>query len=197
MNKSETLWARWLTFMALFFMFWVYLFSDVSWTPWVSGLAAGFLAAFLTSALELWLRLFQRWSPDEKKHFDSNNQTGQASTYTQITFNSLRKLLQIHTEKEILETVMQAGIELMRVSGASFVPYDEWGQSLPTMMQGKVPGPALQSWAQRLSLPETRQECKNCETLQATSDCMLLAIIQLASAWIPLILTPVTLFKIT
>lgn len=92
----------------------------------------------------------------------------------QITLNSFRKLLHVRTEKDILEVIMQAGLELLGVDGASFVPYDEWGQTLPALTYGEVPSLTPQSWTQRLVLPETRQICKNCKALQSGSGCVLL-----------------------
>lgn len=175
MNKIDAFWARLATFGALFFMLWAYLSSTSAWVPWVSGLAASFFATLGTIVVDYWLRLFLQRKIEAKNNFKPDQRNAESSVFTLVTINSLRKLLQVHTEKEILETVLGAGVDLLGVSGSSFVPYDEWGQSLPALIHGKVPEVELQSWTQRLSLPETRQVCKNCKLLHGDSECVLLS----------------------
>jgi two-component system nitrate/nitrite sensor histidine kinase NarX len=175
MTDSKIRWAKWLAFAALIFIVEIYLLNLTPWNPWLSVLVAFLGSITLTSAIELWLHLFrQRFSKQTNADKSSTN-IAEDSSPTQISLNSLRQLLQVHTEKEILEVVIKAGVELLGVNSASFVPYDEWGQSLPAIMHGKMPDQALQSWAQRLSLPETRQVCKNCESYHAISNCVLLS----------------------
>lgn len=175
MTKSEILRARWVTLAALALVFGLYLYTSTTWNPWISVLTALLMAILLTVALEYWLRLFSKPALNEHSvTLDSRRPEGfEASIQTALVH--LRRLMEAHSEKEILETVMQAGMEIMGAEGASFVPYDEWGQSLPALTTGSIPALALQSWRQRLSLPETRQICKNCETLHGDSGCVLLS----------------------
>jgi two-component system nitrate/nitrite sensor histidine kinase NarX len=171
MKTSKILQARWVILLALMLLFGVYVRFETTWNPWISALAAASAAILVTFTLETWLRLFLQRTPQEESAVISKK-NDEAASPTNKTLNSLRRLLQVHSEKDILDEVMQVGIDLMSARGASFVPYDEWGQSLPALIHGKVPGPALQ----RLSLPETRQKCKNCESYHGSDGCVLLSI---------------------
>ena len=175
MNKLGISWARWITLLVLVLMTGFGLNSIISWNSWLGGVTAVFMAIVLTFAVEFWLRNLTLHPTEEKNTSLTNTEVSQEYAHTKIAINSLRTLLQVHSEKEILELTMQTGMELMGMSGASFIPYDEWGQSLPALFHGMVSGPALQSWAQRLSLPETRQTCKNCQEMHGSAGCILLS----------------------
>lgn len=175
MEDRELLRARWATFAALILVFGFSLFSIASWNLWVSGVVALLISALLTAVLDFWLRLSLRRAAAGQQVVETRQQLDQARLRTQVLLTLQHKFLQARSEKEILEAVMQVGAEYLGVNGVSFVPYDEWGQSLPALIHGKVPGPALQSWAQRLSLPETRQVCKNCQAMHGDSNCVLLS----------------------
>ena len=184
MKKLEVPWVRWVTLSLLVLTMGFGLHILISWNSALGGFAAIILALLVTIATDFWFRKnFLRPIPGQAQDYSVKKTRIQQTlgpdetefTQTKITINTLRTLLQAHSEKEILESIMQAGTELLGMSGASFIPYDEWGQSLPALFHGKVPGPALQSWAQRLSSPETRQICKNCEAMHASSGCVLLS----------------------
>lgn len=174
MDDRELLQARWTTFTALSLIVGFYLLVVARWNPWLSIAVALLTAASLTAILEFWLRLSLRQAAGGKRFADTLFQLDQARNRTQAALSLQRKFLEARSEKEILDDVLQIGIESLRAAGASFVPYDEWGQSLPALTQGKVPEAALQFWAKRLSLPETRKECKNCQAYQSSPGCALL-----------------------
>jgi two-component system nitrate/nitrite sensor histidine kinase NarX len=176
MDDRELLRARLATFAALFLVFGFYLSTAAPWILIVSGVIALFTAALLTAVLEFWLRLSLRRASSGQQIIDVSKQIELEQTRLQVTVLALGRFLQAHSEKEILETVMQTGMQLFSFGGSSFVPYDEWGQSLPALMLGKVPGTVLQSWAQRLSLPETRQVCKSCQVYHGEAGCVLLSL---------------------
>ncbi len=165
---------RWATFAALILVFGFSFLSVASWSLWVSGLVALAISALLTAVLEFWLRLSLRRASAGQQVADIRVQLDQSRTQAQSLLKVQQKFLEARTAKEILEATMQVGVEFLGVNGVSFVPYDEWGQSLPALVYGKVPTLALQSWEQRLSLPETRQTCKNCHALHGDSNCVLL-----------------------
>ena len=175
MNDREILRARWATFTALSLIVGFYLLAVVHWNLWLSVVVALLTAAFLTAILEFWLQLSLRQAAGGQRFADTLFQLDQARIRTQAALSLQRKFLEARSEKEILEDIMQTGIESLRASGASFVPYDEWGQSLPALTQGKVPDAALQFWMKRLSMPETRQACKNCQAYHSGPGCVLLS----------------------
>ena len=175
MEDKELLRARWATLAALILVFGFSLYSIASWNLWVSGALAVLISALLTAVLEIWLRLSLRRAAAGQQAAETRQQLEQARLRTQVLLAFQNRLLLARSEKEILEAAMQVGSQVLGVNGASFVPYDEWGQSLPALTHGKVPGLALQSWAQRLSQPETRQVCKNCQVLHGGPGCILLA----------------------
>ena len=174
MKKLEVPWVRWVTLSVLVLLTGFGLHNLVSWNASLGVIAAIILTVIFITGIDVWFRKLYQYPLQKNGLEQSSSQQETEFTQTKITINTLRTLLQAHSEKEILESIMQAGLELLRMNGVSFIPYDEWGQSLPALFHGKVPGPALQSWAQRLSSPETRQICKNCEALHSSGDCVLL-----------------------
>ena len=178
MKKEIVVWVRWVFYgLILFagFVFWVYANKIFSWN--VAILAASALIFFSLVAG------FSRIFFSEPRQFDDKNQIGfeqkkefnGSNEYHEVAIRSIQSLLNAHTEKDIIEIALRSGVELTGVSGSSFIPYNEWGQSLPALIHGKVPAPVLQSWAFSLASPETRQVCKNCKVLQGSSNCVLLS----------------------
>ncbi len=167
--------GRLATTATLFLVFSFYLYTAASWSLLVSGLIAFFTAIVLTAVLDFWLRLSLQRVSRSQQLLQTGKQLELEQARLHLSLSALGKLLQAHSEKEILEITMQAGMQLFPVVGASFVPYDEWGRPLPALVSGKVPLPAHQSSEQRLSLPETRQICKNCLALHSEAGCILLS----------------------
>jgi two-component system, NarL family, nitrate/nitrite sensor histidine kinase NarX len=174
MDDRELLQARWVTFTALSLIVGFYLWVVARWNPWLSIALALLTSASLTAILEFWLRLSLRQAAGGQRFADTLFQLDQARIRTQSALSLQRKFLEARSEKEILDEIIQIGIESLCATGASFVPYDEWGQTLPALTQGKVPEAALQFWVKRLSLPETRQVCKNCQFYHSGPGCVLL-----------------------
>lgn len=85
-----------------------------------------------------------------------------------------QKLIEAYSERDILEAVLQAGVDILQAQGASFVPFDEYVQTLPALMAGEIPETALKGWSMRLTAPETRSACKNCQVLHGGPGCVLL-----------------------
>ncbi len=163
MDKKEFVLIRPAVYLILASVSGYALVTKSPWSPWYLGVlvavlaiaAADFALSRLTSNRRLAVRDHARYQVRQALELQ-------------------RKFLAAHTEKEILETVMRVGSTVLQAVGASFVPYDEWGQSLPALFQGKVPETALQSWAARLSAPQTRQVCKNCQVLHGAAGCALM-----------------------
>ena len=175
MNKPNIMWARLATFGALFSFFGICIYASFFLNPWISGLIAGIMAVLITIALNYWSSFYYR----NKIGIDSSSNSGtnnlEVNAVSLTAFKSLRNLLQIHTEKEILEILLLSGMDVLESEGASFIPYDEWGQSLPSLTHGQVPGSVLQTWTEHLTSPETRQICKNCKAFHGNSDCVLIS----------------------
>jgi signal transduction histidine kinase len=67
------------------------------------------------------------------------------------------------SDQEIIQAFMQTASAILRASGASFVPFNEFVAIIPPLMHGSVPAEALVPWGARLQSPETRQICKACQ----------------------------------
>jgi len=167
MDDWELMRARWATFAALALVLGFYLYLQAPWAPWISILIAFLTAGLLTAVLEFWLRLSLRRAARQERSGTSRQQLHAALALQ-------RQFLEAHSEKDILEGVLENGLTVLRASGASFIPLDEWGQSLPALIQGQVPATALQNWSRRLTMPETRQACKNCTSMHGKRGCILI-----------------------
>ena len=174
MDERELRQARWVTFTVLSLVCGLCLWIAAPWNLWVMGAVTLVTAASLTAILEFWLRLSLRQAAGGQRFAAALFQLEQARMRTQTALRLQRKFLEARSEKEILEYVLQLGAESLQATGASFVSFNEWGQSLPALTHGKVPEIALQTWSKRLSLPETRQACKNCRLLLSGPGCVLL-----------------------
>lgn len=168
MDNRELARARWATFVALALAMGFYLYLQAPWALWISIFVALSTAGLLTAALESWLRLSPRRAAREERAETSRQQLRAALALQ-------GKFLEAHSEKDILDGVLENGLTVLRASGASFIPLDEWRQSLPALIQGQVPTTALQSWSRRLTMPETRQACKNCTSLRSERGCILIS----------------------
>ncbi len=170
MDDKELTRARWATFAALLLVSGFYLYATFPANLGLVGILALTTAGLLTAALDFWLRraMLGRRSGETSRRVDD------ARRQVQATLELQRKFLDSHSEKEILEAAMQTCGAFLSACGASFVPYDEWGQSLPALFQGHVPETALQSFASSLSAPQTRQQCKNCQVLHGKPGCVLI-----------------------
>jgi two-component system nitrate/nitrite sensor histidine kinase NarX len=176
MDDKELGRARWATFAALLVCFSFYTYFSFGQNVWVSGAIGLVTSVLLTAVFELWLRLSLR-KPLGGEHFDeTRRKLDDARQQVHTVLELQHQFLGASSEKEILEALLASGSLALRAVGVSFIPYDEWGQSLPPLFQGKVPEVALQSWASRLSSPKTRQACKNCQAMHGGPGCVLIPI---------------------
>lgn len=83
-------------------------------------------------------------------------------------------LLEAHNEAAAILAAMRAGNDLLKSDGCAFVPFNEWRQDLPVLKHGDLPFLNEPGWQARLSDPATRHACRNCETRQAGTECLLL-----------------------
>ena len=174
MDDRELARARWATFAALLICFSAYSYFSFDQNIWVSSAVGLATASLLTAVLEIWLRLSLRRAMGGERFAETRRKLEDARQQVHTVLDLQHKFLEARSEKEILEAVLTSGVGTLRAEGASFVPYDEWGQSLPALFQGKVPDTALQSWATRLSSPKTRQACKNCLSMHGSPGCALI-----------------------
>lgn len=174
MDDRELLRARWFTFAALVLLFSFYLLTQAPWARWISVFIASLTAGLLTAVLEFWLRLSLRRAAAGQLLDEERQLQEHLRQQVQFVLALQRKFLDAHSEKEILVAMLEACLASTRASGASFIPYDEWGQSLPALTLGTVPAPNQVIFTQRLGAPETRQVCKNCELKHGQPGCILI-----------------------
>ncbi len=168
--------ARYATFAALALVFSIFLATELPWHPYI-GVGVGLLTAALSTAvLEYWLKLSLQRVAAGQKLAQSEQEISQVRRRLQISLDVHHRLLEACSEKDIIEAILHAGVETLKASGASFVPYDEWGKTLPALFHGDVPADALQNWSSRLVSPETRQMCKNCTAMHGSPGCVLVPV---------------------
>jgi two-component system nitrate/nitrite sensor histidine kinase NarX len=173
MADKELVLARWATFAALLIVFSSYLYFSYDQNVWISGVIGLTTAALLTAVLDFWLRLSLRRASGGERFMETRRKLDDARQQVQAVLDLQHKFIAANSEKEILDVVLGSGLAILHGTGVSFVPYDEWGQSLPAMFHGKVPDSALQSWAVRLTSPKTRQVCKSCLAMHGGTGCAL------------------------
>lgn len=128
-------------------------------------------AAMLTWAVETWLRyLVTQLRADSRV---SENPRGSLNQDATLLLTASRDLWSAQSQREIIEIVMRSGIGLLGASGASFTTLDEWEQQTETLTIGVVPSGKDDDWPSRLVHASTRQACRNCNSREAGSDCIL------------------------
>jgi len=170
--KNDLLRARYVTFALLGLVLTFYLSIALNWSFWLAGAAGFATAAALVVVLEIWTRLFSRRAAVSDGLRDVLGSELRIQTQLALVFQ--QKIIEACSERDILEATLQTGGSLLHAQGASFVPFDEYAQSLPALMQGDVPASALQTWSARLKMPETRTTCKNCQVLHGGLGCVLI-----------------------
>lgn len=83
-------------------------------------------------------------------------------------------LLQAQDENAIIMAAMRVGGELLGAEGCTFVPFNEWKQSLPKLKHGKADFLVDPAFLERLSDPEIRHSCRVCKERQASHGCILM-----------------------
>ncbi|MHB1384594.1 MAG: hypothetical protein ACYCYC_09730, partial [Bellilinea sp.] len=75
-------------------------------------------------------------------------------------------LIDAQNEEELIKEALKIISGVVGSAGASFVPYDEWGQPLRAHIYGAYPAPVLRAWSEHLSSPVVRQRCQVCKDLK-------------------------------
>lgn len=78
-----------------------------------------------------------------------------------------RELASASDEKTLVEATLSVVSSVTKCVGASFVPFDAWGQPMPAFTFGHIPPSALESWGDHLLSPEVQSRCNQCQKLQA------------------------------
>ncbi len=80
------------------------------------------------------------------------------------------RMVEAGNDRAMVESVLDILGELVGAGGCSFIPFDEWGEPLPAISRGRLPGPVLQAWSDHLATNEVRERCKNCQELSASGN---------------------------
>jgi two-component system nitrate/nitrite sensor histidine kinase NarX len=157
----DILFVRWATFAGLLAAAAIYLFPFLSTNRDRIFLLLPLIvsaAGLLTMGVEGGLRfLVRRLNRDQFLSTEYQR--------VEFLFEFNRQLLDAHSQQDVVESMLRAGRELLKARGASFVPFDEWGRSIPALTCGDVPCASSKIESQRLDSPAVRQACKICTTL--------------------------------
>ncbi|MRS05288.1 hypothetical protein EG832_19045, partial [bacterium] len=116
-------------------------------------LAAGL--AFLTVVLIEQSNLQKPGNP-----LNVENESLQKRLDGMVRLNQL--LIAAQDEKEMVEKALEIISSVVSSTGASFIPYDEWGQPLKTYVYGAQVSSGLQFWEAQLTSPVIRDRCRDC-----------------------------------
>jgi len=84
---------------------------------------------------------------------------------TVLRLNSL--LVDARDERVLMQSLLSLIGGLVGASGLSYIPLDEWGQPLASVVSGDVPPEIMERWMRHLDSTEVKEICKNCQVLQA------------------------------
>jgi signal transduction histidine kinase len=104
-----------------------------------------------------------------KKHEEESN-----AQQLEASFSLAGYLLEAQDEGAIILAAMRVGEELLGAEGCTFVPFNEWEQSLPKLKHGEADFLVDPAFLDRLSSPVARHTCRVCQKKQAGAECILL-----------------------
>lgn len=134
----------------------------------------------ITTSLALIFGLEMVWQASQRRHLETTaHQEAQSALaelrqQAQLVFSTQQQFLTAISERDVLEGALRVGSQLAGAQGASFLPFDEYGQSLPALATGIIPETTMSNWTNRLLSPGTRQTCKACQALEGKNGCILL-----------------------
>ncbi len=129
------------------------------------------LALAVLSGLGQSRRVLQK----ESTQVQSERESLQKRLDGMVRLNQL--LIDAQDEKEMVEKALEIISSVVSSTGASFIPYDEWGQPLKTYVFGPQVSSGLQVWESQLSSPAIRDRCWQCTEFHSETggNCPLLA----------------------
>lgn len=135
------------------------------------------LAAFLVVSLVILMRYRLRQQglqqPDRLIYVERDSLRKQLDGVVHL--NQL--LIDADNEQELVEKALEIISNVAGSTGASFIPFDEWGQPLNTYVYGPQIASDPQSWTTQLVSPVIRERCRKCTELHSETggSCPLLA----------------------
>lgn len=63
-------------------------------------------------------------------------------------------------EAAVIDIVLQMCIDVVQVTGASFVPLDDHSHPMPAQLKGQFTGPELEGWAEHLASTQVRSSAQ-------------------------------------
>lgn len=146
------------------YIFWSWIWKDEHGAIPISLMIAG----LLISTVACWAAgvLVRIWRQQQELRQRLDQSEGKLNTMRTFLGGSLRmdtELQDAVDERKVMETALGVIADLVGARGASFVPLDEWGQSLPATVYGKLPLPLLNAWTEHLTASPTRQACRVCQ----------------------------------
>ena len=120
-------------------------------------------------------RVRQYLTPIVENPSDAQRESLQRRLDGMVRLNQL--LIDAQDEKELVEKALEIIAGVVGSTGASFIPYDEWGQPLKTYVYGPQESSGLQLWTTQLTTPAIRERCLRCTELHSETggNCPLLA----------------------
>jgi len=132
--------------------------QDVAIFWWIGVI---FVALAVTGIFLWWLRR----QNDRAHQFQSRLEEIERQLDVVLRLN--RALAEKEDEKSLIETALAQINRLVGGVGASFVPFDAWGEPLPAFTAGDLPEPVLKGWAEHLVSEQVRGTCRTCAVLQS------------------------------
>lgn len=129
--------------------------------------------------------LYRRARESEQAHqalSQANIALEEANQRLEFLIRVNRRLVEAEDDDTLLEIILALPLEVVPALGCSLIRFDERGQPLPAIHQGKVNVELLESWATHLTTPTVQNACRQCTAHWATqiSPCPLLKTLPLA-----------------
>jgi two-component system nitrate/nitrite sensor histidine kinase NarX len=106
---------------------------------------------------------------------EAEKNADQAYDRLSMVFRTSQMFAEVSDEKEVIELLLRLTTDLVGSKGASFVPIDERGHTLPALSYGDLPYPEVDAWVEYLASPTVRQGCQSCKSYEhLTRTCPLL-----------------------
>jgi two-component system nitrate/nitrite sensor histidine kinase NarX len=128
-------------------------------------------SALVMSGLVYWLvdrslsLVAQRNRVEEQLQNGQNLQVKLQGRLTTV-LNLNQKLAEIQDERALMQSLLELIGQFTGASGSTYIPLDDWGQPLASVIHGAIPDVTLDSWKSHLDQPEIKEVCRICMTLR-------------------------------
>lgn len=173
-NKSQRSWKQGLVSGLILFLLIAYLLVRYTWPGTLPGslwividiiviVGLGVTAYASYNRYILLKEESERWQRENEQVV---GKLAEVEARQESILQMSQALVDANDENEVVDAVLNLSLNVLGVSGVSFVPLDDRAQPLAAMSSGEFPYPIADAWIEYLASPAVRERCGSCQSLE-------------------------------